>query len=252
MTDGSHESRDFWNALGDRRGQAAAVDPNDRRGLKNAYISLVRDVAILEALQLIPDAATVLDFGTGTGTFLSALRRAMPQSMAIGTDVSGVMLRHAVQRDPALRGSLFLYDGSILPIRDCSIDVITTGGVLLYFRSDEEFAAICREFHRVLQPGGRVIAVEQVRRNTLRDASNAKVQRSPDEFIRLFESSGLRLETWQQVRRARFPLVYAIRYGLVPSTAHAAIARLESRLWAGSALPTWDYADASFSFVKPI
>lgn len=251
MADGPRESRDFWNALGDRRGQAAAVDPNDRRGLKNAYISLVRDVAILEALRSVPETATVLDFGTGTGTFLSALRVAMPRSLAIGTDVSGVMLRHAVRRDPALSDALFLYDGSRLPISDCSIDAVTTGGVLLYFRGDQDFEAICREFQRVLRPGGRVIAVEQVRRRTLHDAGNAKVQRSPEEFIRLFESGGLRLETWRQVRRARFPLVYAIRYGLVPSAMHAAVARLESMLWADSAPPKWDYADASFSFVKP-
>ncbi|WP_313929080.1 class I SAM-dependent methyltransferase [Pseudoxanthomonas sp.] len=250
MTRETENSRDFWNLLAGQSGQAAAIDPRDSRGLKNAYISRVRDAAILESLESMPSSTSVLDFGSGTGTFLSKLRSLYPEFLATGTDISLVMLRHAVARDPALAGSLFLYDGEALPIKSESLDVITTGGVLLYFREEEDFIRICREFQRVLRPGGQVIAVEQVCRRTRTDARNMKVQRSPEEFQRLFEKCGFRSVSWRQLRRARFPLVYAIRYGLVPRSLHGIIARLEGWLWSGPRLPRLDYADAVFRFVK--
>lgn len=250
MTRETESSRDFWNVLAGQSGQAAAIDPKDSKGLKNAYISGIRDVAILELLESMPSSTSILDFGSGTGTFLSKLRGLHPDFLVSGTDISLVMLRHAVARDPALAGSVFLYDGETLPIRDESLDVITTGGVLLYFRNDEDFARICKEFHRVLRPGGCVIAVEQVCSQTRIDARNMKVQRSPGEFQRLFEECGFKIASWRQLRRARFPLVYAIRYGLIPRSLHASIAKLEGWLWSRSGLPKFDYADAVFKFLK--
>lgn len=250
VRDNAKNPRDYWNALASSSGQAAAIDPRDRRGSKNAYISLVRNHATLSALEPVRGPGTLLDFGTGTGTFLTHIRALRPDLDAVGTDVSLVMLRYARERDPALTGSVFLYDGRRLPLRDGSIDVITTAGVLLYFRQEEEIAAICREFSRVLRPGGRVIAIEQIRRRTRQDPANMKVQRAPAELVRAFAGSGLACREWRQIRRGRFPLLYAIRYGVLPARLHRRIATLEARLWRGAPLPFLDYADAAFTFEK--
>ncbi|MBK8122819.1 MAG: class I SAM-dependent methyltransferase [Dokdonella sp.] len=243
-------SKEFWDKLGKVAGDAAAIDPSDKAGRKNAYIALVRDLATHSGLTGVPNDGVLLDFGCGTGTFLSRFGLERPQIFAIGADISPVMLRNAIQRSPELLGRLFQYDGQRLPMADECLNAITTGGVLLYFREDHEFRDICDEFYRVLSPGGIVVAVEQVRAVALEDRENLKLQRSAKEIVELFEAAGFICEGWRQIRRGRFPLIYAIRYGLIPKKVYRLIAKLESFLWDRLGLPRYDYADATFLFRK--
>lgn len=240
--------RDYWDGLGGSAGDAAAIDPNDALGYKNAYVALVRDIAIDTAISDLPEQGRLMDFGCGTGTFLSNLRVFRPHLMAFGIDVSKVMLSRAVKRDGALRGRLIRYDGIRLPLADESLDAITTGGALLYLRDDQCFLAVCREFKRVLRTRGIVVAVEQVRASAMYDSKSLKVQRTAEGLRRLFEMAGFECIEWRQIRRGRFPLTYAIRFGFVPKRLHRAVARIESFLWKNAAMPRHDYADAVFKF----
>jgi SAM-dependent methyltransferase len=241
----------FWDAISRQAGTASAIDPNDRLGFKNAYIAQVRDHALSMTLGRLAPASTVVDFGCGTGTFLGNLRRSHPALAGFGLDISREMLRLASATQAELRGRIMLFDGSRLPLRPESVDAITTGGVLLYLTSEISFKVVCGEFRRVLKPGGLVACVEQVRRRDRHDPANCKLQRAPKSMIEGFHGAGLELVEWRQVRRGRFPLIYLIRYGLLPRRWFGGIARLESTLWRQLPAPAMDYADALFVFRKP-
>jgi hypothetical protein len=60
--------------------------------------------------------------------------------------------------------------------------------------------------------------------------------------LQAFREAGFTTQ-WRQIRRGHFPLVYPIRYGLVPQGWLPRIAGLESRLWCNAPLPRFDYAD---------
>jgi len=248
----TREATHFWDDIAQRAGLASAIDPNDRRGAKNEYIALVRDRALSIALDKLASGAIVLDFGCGTGTFLRGLHQSHPQLTAVGLDISREMLRLAAALDGNAAGRVVIFDGSRLPIRSGSVDAITTGGVLLYLTTRESLVGVCTEFMRTLKPGGLVACVEQVRRQDRPDPPNRKLQRAPDSLVDGFLEAGFELAEWRQVRRGRFPLVYLIRYGLVPKRWFGRIARLESQLWAGKTAPEIDYADALFVFRKPL
>lgn len=243
--------REYWDSLATRAGSAAAIDPRDTLGHKNRYIGLVRDVALISAFESLPEDSVLLDFGCGTGTFLTNFRRTRPKCHGYGLDISGAMLRAALATDAASRGTFVLFDGRDLPARNATIDALATSGALLYLTADDALSHICREFKRVLKPGGLIACVEQVRATPFLDNVNCKLQRTPDDLISMFTAAGLQLVEWRQLRRGRFPLIYLIRYGLLPRRLHASLARFESRWWRTRPLPAVDYADALFVFRKP-
>jgi SAM-dependent methyltransferase len=241
----------FWDAISRRAGNASAIDPNDRLGFKNDYIAKVRNDALALALDRLAPGSIVVDFGCGTGTFLDHLRQSYPTLAGFGIDISREMLRLSMEAQAEHRGRIALFDGSRMPLVSDSVDAITTGGVLLYLTSEASFAGVCREFWRSLKPGGLVACVEQVRRRDRPDPANCKLQRAPESLIAGFRGAGFDLVEWRQVRRGRFPLIYLIRYGLLPRRWFQAIARLESSLWRHRPAPSLDYADALFVFRKP-
>jgi len=122
---------------------------------------------------------------------------------------------------------------------------------MLYLRSDAHFRGVCDEFFRALKPGGLVACVEQVRRRDTLDERHCKRQRAPAGYVEPFLASGFELLEWRQLRQGRFPLIYFVRYGLIPRRWTAALARMESRLRASAPLPVFDYADALFVFRRP-
>lgn len=250
--DGANDASSYWDNLARNAGMAAAIDPKDSRGHKNAYISSVRDLALLGALRDRALDGAILDFGCGTGTFLSALLDHMPGRLVAGVDVSKDMLGHAFIRDHRLNDRLVAYDGSRLPFKNDAWAAITTAGALLYVRDNQAFDTICREFHRILASGGVVACVEQFRRRDTWDDTNLKRQRTPSAFKRAFINAGFEAIEFRQLRRGRFPLLYAIRYGLVPKALIGHIARFECAVRARSPLPLFDYADALVVFRKPV
>lgn len=249
--DVARKAAKFWDSISRRAGSASAIDPNDRLGLKNDYIALVRDSALAPVLDRLAPESVVVDFGCGTGTFLDGVSRTRPALAGVGLDVSLEMLRLATSAQIDLKGRLVLFDGTRLPLRSGSVDAITTGGVLLYLTSEFSLLDVCREFHRSLVPGGMVACVEQIRSSDHHDPINCKLQRAPESLIAGFRGAGFELVEWRQIRRGRFPLIYLIRYGIIPRRFLGAIARLESRLWRSAQAPSFDYADALLVFRRP-
>jgi len=247
-----NQVQNFWDQLAKKNHQAAAIDPADRRGLKNEYIAHCRNRAIDQFLStLSKESIRLLDYGCGTGVFLDWLERTYPNIESLGIDLSQEMLNVAVDIFPDLCANLIHYDGVSIPLDNDGLDIITTSGVLLYFTENSELTQTAAELFRVLKPGGHLLSVEQIRRNTKKFPEHKKIQRNPHELIELVNQSGFSLETWHPIRRGRFPLIYLIRYGIIPKQLLPKICDLEAQLWRNSDAPVIDYADALFVWRKP-
>jgi SAM-dependent methyltransferase len=109
------------------------------------------------AIGAIQVGETILDIGCGAGMdLLLAAKRVGPSGRAIGVDMTDAMVERA--RHSAKAAGLFQVevrkgDATALPIKDASIDVVSSNGVLnLVPEKERGFAEIVR----VLKPGGRL------------------------------------------------------------------------------------------------
>ena len=97
----------------------------------------------------------VLDAGCGTGYLAAGLRRARPDVLVVGSDLSAGMLGNA--RD-AGAGPLVQADATRLPFGDGAFDVVAARGVLHHL---PDVAAALREWRRVLAPDGAVVLLSE-------------------------------------------------------------------------------------------
>jgi demethylmenaquinone methyltransferase/2-methoxy-6-polyprenyl-1,4-benzoquinol methylase len=115
----------------------------------------------IRALALTGDER-VLDVCTGTADLAIAAVRGRPGARrAVGVDFADAMLRVAQRKlgrarlDP--RVALVRGDATRLPVADSSVDALT---IAFGIRNVEDVDAACREFARVLKPGGRIAVLE--------------------------------------------------------------------------------------------
>ena len=97
----------------------------------------------------------VLDAGCGTGYLAAGLRRARPDVLVVGSDLSAGMLGNARAAGawPLVQG-----DAGRLPFGDGSFDVVVARGVLHHL---PDVAGALAEWRRVLAPGGAVVLVSE-------------------------------------------------------------------------------------------
>ena len=241
--------REYWDnrvGLGPVR---AVADPNDKKGYKYKYVSSLESGAILSALSGIPAASTVLDFGCGTGNLSKIIS---DENLRItGVDISLNMLKYAHRhsfRNPAL---FVQYDGDGLPFNSNCFDACVTCGVLVYLTEKDHFLRVLNEIRRVLKPGAKLLALEQTGLRTVSEPSRRKLQRSAKEFQEILSEAGFIIREKKIIRRGHFPLIYPIRYGLLPSVAFPLLGRLESLWGRVFGQPFFDYAITLFIVEKP-
>jgi SAM-dependent methyltransferase len=92
---------------------------------------------------------TCLEIGCGTGVHAAQTRNL--GWTPIGIDLSGGMLRHARGRLPTAQA-----DAARLPIRDCSLPVVTA---IMVHTDMPAYRTVLREVARVLRPGGVFVHV---------------------------------------------------------------------------------------------
>jgi demethylmenaquinone methyltransferase / 2-methoxy-6-polyprenyl-1,4-benzoquinol methylase len=101
----------------------------------------------------------VLDMCTGTGDL--AIEAAPRAAQIVGIDFSGEMLRCAQRKigDPALGGRITLArgDATAMPLPDARFDAAM---IAFGIRNVVDAEQACREFRRVLVPGGRLAVLE--------------------------------------------------------------------------------------------
>lgn len=111
-----------------------------------------RNELILWALnRYFPSARDFLEIGCGTGFVLSGIADRHPDLHLSGSEISSVGLAHASKRIPG--AFFFQMDARAIPF-DREFDVIGAFDVLEHI---EEDAAVLRQMHRALRPGGGIL-----------------------------------------------------------------------------------------------
>ncbi len=99
----------------------------------------------------IPPGGTALDVGSGPGNVTASLARAAgPDGLALGVDISEPMLARAVRAESGPQVGFLRADAQRLPLRDNSVDAITSFFVLQLIPDP---AAALAEMARVLRQG---------------------------------------------------------------------------------------------------
>ncbi|MFJ7149014.1 methyltransferase domain-containing protein [Streptomyces sp. NPDC100445] len=154
---------------------AAMVQARDRFLSTSAYAP-IREAGIRLATDAVPEQATVVDVGCGTGYYLAGVLDQLPGARGLGLDTSVRALRAAArahERAAAAAWDVF----RPFPLADGAADV-----VLDVFAPRNP-----AEFHRVLRPTGRLIVVRPTDRHLaeLRDGVPAMVTADPTKEQRL-------------------------------------------------------------------
>jgi ubiquinone/menaquinone biosynthesis C-methylase UbiE len=111
---------------------------------------------------------TVLDIGAGSGQYLAPLRERVPRGRIIAGDLAPGMLRDLRAKGAPGDAMLLNADAEALPLADGSCDVILASYVMFFI---PDIPRAVSEIHRVLRPGGALLAVTSNRRSCSRRSS---------------------------------------------------------------------------------
>jgi len=158
---------------------------------------------VLDALELA-SGMRLLDVGTGEGVLaFRAIERVGPSLHVILTDISAPMLNHAREAAAALSVQdqcVFLLCGAndLSAVPSASVQAVATRASLAYVADKP---AALREFHRVLEPAGRISLAEPILQDDAFEARALKelVDRSPAA------DPDSELVLLQRCRSAQFP-----------------------------------------------
>ena len=112
-----------------------------------------QDAVVAAIAEEIANARRILDLGCGNGRYLQAFRKAAPDALALGADLTPEMIAEARARNGA-DTPLIRADATAAPFRDAVLDIIFISHVL-QFVSDKD--ATMSDLARCLSPGGAVI-----------------------------------------------------------------------------------------------
>lgn len=116
----------------------------------------------------------VVDLGCGTGGNFAIFGRFAPR-MVVGIDISPLALTHARRKQPS--AALVRADvGRPLPFADRTIGLVTIFNVLYHQWVDDE-VGVLSEVHRILEPGGVLLATEPAFRGLARQMDDAAMGR---------------------------------------------------------------------------
>lgn len=152
------------------------IDAADRSGRRNGYMHALHTNVLVRELRRIAPCERALDFGCGTGRFLTTLARYSRQVYAV--DREPEMVDAARRYASGYAESIALWSADELPFDSDSFDFILCSSVLCV-TSAKLFHRSIYEMARVARPDATLLLLEQIapsRDLTLRTFYNALVE----------------------------------------------------------------------------
>lgn len=213
------------------------LDPRDSSGHKSHYISILQEKALERYLPRGNATSIAVDLGCGYGRLSASVAR--KGWRVIGIDPDETLLNYARQHTPEVEFKV----GGLpeIPVEPNSVGLMLIHNLLraLLLRRLLHLAPLAV---RYLAPDGCLIVVENIRDGHLDYIPE-------DQLIELFTSQGLKLRRRIPIRAARWWMVYAIRYGLVPERFLDRIADYElNRMATHRTRPRRQYVNVMFLF----
>lgn len=121
-------------------------------------LSFERESRLLRRIANIQGAERVLDIACGTGNHSRRFAKAAPRGVVVGLDLSAAMLEEAGRRarEAEIRNVFFVRgDATSLPFEDDAFDVLSCGAGMHLI---SPLSKALGEMHRVLRPGGKLVA----------------------------------------------------------------------------------------------
>lgn len=143
------------------QGMFARIAP--RYDLMNRIMTLGQDVRWrAEVIQraALKSGEALLDLGTGTGDLAGEALHRHPGCRVVAADFTLAMMQAGKQRPGSVDVNWSGADAQNLPFYDQAFDAVVSGFLL---RNVSDLPASLREQHRVLRPGGRIVALDTTR-----------------------------------------------------------------------------------------
>ena len=138
------------------------------------------------------------------------------------------------------------YDGNHIPIATNSIQAATTYVVLTHILEDTHLKQLLQELHRVIMPGGHLIAIEQSTYRRKLNRETWQCRRPLKEWVSLLNSADFHVGTVKLLRYGRFPTTFLVRLGCIPNFMFPHLHKAESLLGSFFGVLPWDYCDTLF------
>jgi ubiquinone/menaquinone biosynthesis C-methylase UbiE len=202
--------RDRWNSLAREFGEVDALRAVISRNNDQANYYFDKTTKRILRRTLRFQHKKILDFGCGVGRLSVSMARKAEH--VTGIDISDEMIR--VARDAAVSqrvgNAVFqVYDGTKLPYRDASFDVIVCVAVLKYLIEEDDFAGVIGEMCRAVVPGGHVAVIDEFEyagpvELGEEDIGGRSLLRHPEDYISRFQRNGMELVEQCSMFQMRF------------------------------------------------
>ena len=212
------------------------VDPKDSLGTKTEYITLLQQKAMRRYYPTGEGLA--VDVGCGYGRLTPSLAR-LGYREVVGLDPDLRLLEYAKQNNPGphyIAGAL-----PNLPLPRGSVQLLLFHNLLRLLKTAGALEAL-RGSLGCLNTLGRLVVVDNV-------WPGHGDYFEEDAIVDLVEAEGFRLLSLHRIRRARWWMVFPIRYGLIPRTWLDRIAQYElDKLANARSYSRWQYTNVVFVF----
>jgi SAM-dependent methyltransferase len=214
------------------------ADPHDRHGFKSFYIETLHAHAL--RVYVGRRRGVALDVGCGYGRMVSLLRE-------LGFEIYGIepslQVLHAT---PDMSSFAGLCNAAMphIPFRNATFDLVCLFGVARMVHLLGK-ADVCKVLPALVRPGGRLVVIDNLRKYDPRYLPETW-------FDETFARDGLRPILKVPIRASRWPIIYLIRYGLIPRCWFDAIASWElRRMGRKKRVPRFSYYNYLFVYEKP-
>lgn len=189
-------------------------DPNDTLGFKLKYISTLQEIALKKYIG--NGSGNALDIGCAYGRMADILYRLGYK--VTGVDPAKASIDYAMKNNP-FNHTYLLGQLPNLPVSKSCFDLVCLFHIarVLHLLDIKD---ICTSATEYVKSGGKLIIIDNLK---VYDKNYIE----PTWFDETFERNGLKKILQVPIRSSRWPIIYLIRYGLIPEKYFNQIANWE-------------------------